>query len=426
MSGGRWKRRAAAAVLLFQLCFCMTSLAAVLPVAGREAVGEERAFLTVSAVAGQGVGGAGSGEGAEGDGLEQAEQGLDQFDLKGIEDFLKKQQEQTGVRLSFMDLMKDLMAGRFTEVFRTIGAALKDSLFAQVHESGAMMGQIVVLGIIGAVFTNFSSVFPSSQISETGFFVTYLLLFTFLAAGFFNSIQIAGDVLENILDFMRALIPAYFLAVAFAGGSLSSLAVYEFTLFIIGVVQWLFFTLLLPLVRVYILFVLAGHIAKDNMLSKLTALIKQLIGWSLKTLVGVVVGFHLIQGMVLPYVDSVKNTSIRRLIEVIPGIGQGASAMTQMVLGSGVLIKNTMGAAALVILAVITIIPVLKLVVLMILYQCVAAVMQPVCDKRIVSCVEETAQGHRMLLNIVLSALLLFVITIALVCGASNTTYFSA
>ena len=44
-----------------------------------------------------------------------------------------------------------------------------------------------------------------------------------------------------------------------------------------------------------------------------------------------------------------------------------------MVLGSGVLIKNTMGAAAVVVLAVISVVPVMKLTVLMIMYQCVAA-----------------------------------------------------
>lgn len=395
----------AAAILAFQLGFCLVSL------------GAEPAGAAASDSQTEGI------EGTEG--LEEVEDGLNQFDLKEIEQFLKQHEGQTGMNLSFMDLMKDLMSGRVMDVLDKIGTAVKDSLFSQVRSSSAMLGQIVILGIIGAVFTNFSSVFTSSQISETGFFVTYLLLFTFLAAGFFTSIEIAGDVLQNILDFMTALIPSYFLAVAFAGGTLSSLAVYEFTLFIIGVVQWLFFQFLIPLVRVYILFVLAGHIAKENVLSKLTDLIRLLISWSLKTLVGVVIGFNLIQGMVLPYVDSVKNTSVRRLIEIIPGIGQGASAMTQMVLGSGVLIKNTMGAAALVILVMITIIPVLKLVVLMVLYQCVAAVMQPVCDKRIVSCVAETAQGHKMLLNIVLSALLLFIITIALVCGSSNTTYFS-
>jgi stage III sporulation protein AE len=96
-----------------------------------------------------------------------------------------------------------------------------------------------------------------------------------------------------------------------------------------------------------------------------------------------------------------------------------------MVLGSGVIIKNTIGAAGIVILLVIAAIPLIKLVVLMLLYQCVAALLQPVCDKRIVSCISDIAKGHKMLLSIAASGVLLFVITIALVCASTNVTYFS-
>ncbi len=38
-----------------------------------------------------------------------------------------------------------------------------------------------------------------------------------------------------------------------------------------------------------------------------------------------------------------KTGAIQKLIGIIPGVGQGASAVTQMVIGSGVLVKNTMG-----------------------------------------------------------------------------------
>lgn len=358
-------------------------------------------------------------------GSDSWETSVDQYDLEEIQQFLNRQQEGTGWNLSFSDLMKDLMAGRFMEVLSKVGTAMKDSLFSEVSSSSRMLGQIIVLGIIGAVFTNFSSVFNSSQISETGFFVTYLLLFTFLASSFFTSIQIASQVLEQVLEFMQALIPAYFLAAAFAGGSVSSAALYEFTLITIAVVQWLFFKVLIPMVRVYILLVLASHIAKEDMLSKLTDLLKAAIQWSLKTLVGLVLGFHMIQGLVLPYVDSMKNATVQKFIQVIPGIGQGASAVTQLMLGSGVLIKNTIGAAAVVILVVITAVPVLKLIIMMILYQITAAAMQPVCDKRIVSCVSSVAQGHKLLLSIVLAAALLFIITIAVVCAATNVTFYA-
>ena len=83
-------------------------------------------------------------------------------------------------------------------------------------------------------------------------------------------------------------------------------------------------------------------------------------------------------------------------------------------------------AAAVVVLAVITVIPIIKLMVLMVLYQCVAAVMQPVCDKRIVSCVSGVSKGHKMLVQIVLYSMFLFMISIAITCASTNVNYFAS
>ena len=340
---------------------------------------------------------------------------LEQYDLTEIQDYINSQ-GTSGWNLSFKQMMKDIMAGRLGDVMGQIGEGLRDALFSEVRNNGHMMGQIIILGIIGAVFANFSNVFTGSQISETGFFVTYLLLFTYLAASFFTSITIAGNVVNQILGFMKALMPAYFLAAAFVGGSISAVASYEFTLFAITVAQTITAAVLLPMVKVYALLVMARHNEHVDLLSKLTELFSDLI---------TVLGFHLIQGLVLPYVDSMKTGAIQKLIGIIPGVGQGASAVTQMVIGSGVLVKNTMGAAGVVILVIITLIPMMKLVILMLLYQCVAAVLQPVCDKRIVSCISDMAKGHRILLSIAASAIVLFVVTIAVVCASTNVTYYA-
>ena len=50
-----------------------------------------------------------------------------------------------------------------------------------------------------------------------------------------------------------------------------------------------------------------------------------------------------------------------------------------------------------VILMALIAVPVLKLAVLLVMYQCVAAVMEPVCDKRLVNCVMAAAKGQKMM-----------------------------
>lgn len=344
-------------------------------------------------------------------------------DWSELDQFLQRESGGAQKGITFSGLMKELLAGNGKVAGRMILSAFQEALFSEISRGGRMVGQLLALGLIGAVFANFSDIFTSSQISETGFFMTYLLAFTILAAGFADSIVIAKEVLEKQMEFLRVLIPAYFMTVAWSGGTLSSIAWYEVMLFLIAAVQWLYSRMLVPVTQIYILLVMAGHITKEDMLSKLTDLLKTGVEWGTKSLIGIVLGFQVIQGLVLPYADSVNTAGVQKLLQVIPGIGQGASAVTKMILGSGVLIKNTMGAVAVVILVLLSLVPVLKMLVLLLLYRGVAAVMQPVCDKRLVACISSVADGQKLLLGLVVSSLLLFTITIALICAGTNVSY---
>ena len=89
------------------------------------------------------------------------------------------------------------------------------------------MAQVAAIGLMGALFSGTASVFKEGQISDTGFYVTYLLLFVCLAGSFLASLSITAGVLDRILEFMRVLMPAYFMAVSFSGGSISALCMYE-------------------------------------------------------------------------------------------------------------------------------------------------------------------------------------------------------
>lgn len=344
-------------------------------------------------------------------------------DWSELDRFLKQETDGAGAGMTFSGLMKELLAGNGKAAGGMILSAARDALVREISRGGQMAGQLLALGLIGAVFANFSDIFTGSQISETGFFMTYLLAFTVLAAGFADSVTIAKEVLEKQMEFLKALIPAYFMTVAWAGGSLSSVAWYEVVLFLITAVQWMYVSMLVPVTQIYILLVMAGHITKEDMLSKLTGLIKTGVEWGTKSLIGIVLGFQVIQGLVLPYADSVHTAGVQKLLQVIPGIGQGAGAVTKIMLGSGVLIKNTMGAAAVILLVLVSLVPVLKLLVLLFLYRGVAAMMQPVCDKRLVACISSVADGQKLLLGLVVSSLLLFVLTIALICAGTNVSY---
>lgn len=350
---------------------------------------------------------------------------LAEFDASEIQEFLNALTHTQTIPFSFQELMTKLLSGDLMGVFETGAAAIKAALFSELGTNAGLLGQVMVLAVIGAIFSGFASIFGSSQVSETGFYVVYLLAMACLAASFFASVTIAAEVMEELLAFMQVLLPAYFMAVAMAGGTITATAICSFTLGAIGGIQTLFVQILLPLMRVYMILILAGNLYKEEMLSKWTDLLGNAVLWICRSMFGIVVGFHVIQGMILPQADALKNASAMRLAQMIPGIGSGAGAVSQMVLGSGILIKNTAGAAAVVILVLLAAVPMGKLLLLMLLYYLAVAAMQPICDKRLVACMAGVAQGHGILMKLVGYSLALFAVTIAVICISTNAAWYT-
>lgn len=346
--------------------------------------------------------------------------------MEEIEAYLKQELKTSGRQASFRELSETLAAGNTKELFSYCMEALRQELLGELQGKNRMAGRLLALGLFGALFAGFSDVFSGGQMAETGFFLTYLLAFAILAAVFGESAGAAAKVLERQIQFMKVLLPSYFAAVVWSGAGLSSAAWYEAALFLIAGVQKLYAGLLLPLVRIYFLAVVAGSMTREDMLSKLLELFKTGILWASRSLIGLVIGFQLIQGMVLPYADSVRNAGVQRLLQAIPGVGDGAGALTKLMLGSGVLIKNTLGAAAVLVLFLLSVWPLARLFVLYLIYRGVAAVLQPVADKRLVACIGGTAEAQKLLLTVAASGFLLFAVTLALICQGTNAAYLAS
>ncbi len=339
-----------------------------------------------------------------------------------IDQFLRKVQPETG-STSFSRLVQSLMAGKGKQAGRILLDLFQKLLLQEVRNGGRLAGQLIALCIMGAVFSNFSGIFHSGQVSETGFFLTYLLVAAVLAAAVLEGVEITRTALESQTAFMRVLLPAYLLAITWAGGSMTAAAWMELILLLLSLVPWLYLSLLLPLIRIYTLLVMAGNMGKEDMLSKMAELVQSLVRWGSRTLFGVVIGFQAIQGMVLPYADAVKTSGAQKLLQVIPGVGQGLGAAAKLLIGSGVLIKNSMGAAAIVVLLVLSLTPILKLSVLFLLYRATASLLQPISDKRLVACIAGVAEGEKLLLGLTVSGMMVFILTIALICMGTNVTY---
>ena len=89
-------------------------------------------------------------------------------------------------------------------------------------------------------------------------------------------------------------------------------------------------------------------------------------------------------------------------------------------LGSAVLVKNSIGVAAVIVMAVIIGIPLLKLVVMAFLYQLLGAVLEPVADSRIVKAVLVLSGSLENMIYMIAVTVVLMCLTMAIICFATN------
>jgi stage III sporulation protein AE len=280
----------------------------------------------------------------------------------------------------------------------------------------------LTIAVIAAVFTNFSHTFQNSQVAETGFYVTYLLMFVILATTFISATSIATTTVTKMLDFMKALVPTYCMTVAFCTGTATSIMYYEAILVLITVVNVVLIKVIIPMSNIYMMATLADNLSSEDLLSKLAELLATVIKWLLKTLLAVVIGIGTVQSLVAPAIDQVKRTTIMKATDMIPGVGGILSGVAETVLGAGVLLKNCVGVAGMIAIVIITAVPMIKLLIYVFIFKLLAAAIQPISDKRIVNCVSACSQATALLLQTVFVATVLFEIAITIVAVSTMRT----
>lgn len=323
-------------------------------------------------------------------------------------------------KISFEDYVMNLFRGDKELSFTSILNDIKNSIINEVKSNVGILTSLISIAVIAAVFTNFSYAFQNNQVAETGFYVTYLLLFSVITASFIAASKIAAETISAVLSFMKALVPTYFMAVAFSSSAGTSAVYYQATLFLITFVDMLLIKLIIPLINIYLIVTMANNLSKEDLLSKLSDLIILVTKWTLKTMLAVVVGFNSLQGLILPVADKVKRSALLKAAGAIPGVGDILGSITESVLGAGVLLKNVIGVAGIVVVISICAVPLIKLAVTAIIYRISAAAVQPISDKRMLNCVTAAAEASGLLLQTVIVGAVLFLFTITIV--AATTT----
>ncbi len=313
------------------------------------------------------------------------------------------------------EVLADIMGGRLVEAFQKLAGGISGSVLTQKDEFRMLFFTILVLGVAAALFVNFADLFQDHQVSDIAFYFIYLLLIAVLLKFFAQTVGAVKEILNGVVTFVRLYIPTYILAVGSASGAASASVYYQLLLVAVYLIEWGYLTVLVPFVYVYVLLTVMNGIWMEEKLALLLELSEKVIKGSLKASIWLITGFSLLQSMVSPVIDSLQSSAVKKALSAMPGVGGLTEGMFEMVLGSAVLVRNSLGLFMTMTLIALCAAPILKIALTACVIKLSAALIGIVSDKRLTNCASRVGEGNLMLLRIALTSVGMFMIQIAVI-----------
>lgn len=312
-------------------------------------------------------------------------------------------------------IFADIMQGQLWQAFKKLGSEIVNAVLFQKGEYRTLFFTILVLGVAAALFAGFADLFQDHQVSDLAFYFVYLLLIAVLLKFFGDTAGTVRELLGSVTTFIRLYIPTYILAVGSASGAASASAYYQLLLLVVYLIEWGYLEILFPVVQGYVLLTVINGVWMGEKLAQLLELLEKGIGGSVKASLWLVTGFSLLQSMISPVIDSLQSNTFKKAISALPGVGDLTEGMFEMVLGSAVLVRNSLGLYLTLILIALCAMPALKIAMTACLIKLSAALIGIISDKRLTNCVSRVGEGNLMLLKLTLTCVGMFLIQVAII-----------
>lgn len=257
------------------------------------------------------------------------------------------------------DLLKELMTGDVSSFFKLLGQYIHEVFFGNLEQCRELFLGIMLLGIFAILLNSMSDLFKSSQIAIFSRYFVFMFVSLLLLKCFVASYEGARALLEEMNQFIGALMPVFCIALGMSNGSVTAVAFYELQFILLFLVEKVMITVLLPMIQIYCILHVMNQLPEGNRFGGILSLIKKIVLFITKASLFASIGGSMLQAAILPAVDGMKSKVLLKAVSFFPGLGDYADAIGEMVLQGASLIKNSVGVIGIFILFLMCVRPVI-------------------------------------------------------------------
>lgn len=315
----------------------------------------------------------------------------------------------------------DLIRGGESLSIKGILSGLVRFFFHEVTYNGALLVSIVILTVFSMILETLQSAFERKAVSKVAYTISYIVLIIIAINSFSVCIDYARSAIEGMVHFMIAMIPLLFTLLSALGGIVTVSVMHPLIIFMIHSIGTLVYMVVFPLLFFSAVLYIVSSLSDKYKVTQLADLMRKVsigvLGFALTVFLGVIS----VQGATAAAADGITLRTAKYVTgNFVPVVGGLFADATDTVLGASLLVKNSIGLAGVVIIVLLCIFPALKILALAMIYNVTAAIMQPLGDSPITTCLSTIGKSMIYIFAALASVGLMFFLAITIIVTAGN------
>lgn len=321
---------------------------------------------------------------------------------------------------SFFKKVNKILSGDVGDNFGSFLLCILDLFFGNIVKYIPVICIIVGIAILSSLIGNIRSN-NDYNLENIVNFVCFALIVVVLSVqcfGLLNEVQNCINLQKMQMD---GIFPILLTMLASIGGTVSVGVFQSSTAILANVVLQAFTFLVVPLFLTCFVFSVLGNLVQSVKLDKFVELVHTVLKWLIGIIFGVFSLILTVQGIVAGNYDGMSiKASKFALKSYIPVLGGYLADGFNFVAASGVLIKNSLGLAGL-ILILSTIIPTfVRIIVLALLLKFASAIVEPMGSSKVCNFLNQISKLMFYLVGILLVVGFMYVLTLGLIMCVAN------
>ncbi|MFC3745701.1 stage III sporulation protein AE [Paenibacillus sp. GCM10012306] len=320
-------------------------------------------------------------------------------------------------------LMDMLLPGDKGLSMKGVLSGLGGYMWHEVLYNGKLLVTIVMISVMSMILETLQTAFERKTVSKVAYTLCYMVVLVIAVNSFNIAIGYAKDAIDKMIDFMMAMIPLLFALLASMGNIITVSVTHPLIVFMIHTVGTLIHTVVFPLLFFSAVLHLVSSLSEKYKLTQLANLLRNIGAGLLGVLLTVFLGVISVRGITSSVTDGVTIRAAKYITgNFVPVIGKMFADATDTVISASLLVKNAIGLSGVIIILFLCAFPAIKILVLALIYNVAAAVMQPLGETPIVSCLQTIGKSMVYVFAALAAVSLMFFLAVTIMLTAGNVT----